>query len=271
MKEAFPNLLKFLGALAITTAIFFALSPDDKLDDDVLNRSMEFLGTKLLAMVPEDQKRHVEKKFEDFSVQTLDGKVSDKRLEEVAMVIINAQAEGKKLEREQLDSLFTIEQEARAEKAENEIARREELIALSERVEDFARFEKEWNRMVPLPPLPDSTLPPPARRPVYRVHSNFVVEIDTAAIAAIAVEHAKAFAGNALRAVVVHPAEVDHALRELSRELPRLKIEMRQMKMQMHLADSTRRAAEAYQWEYRHPTPPHVPEMPKPEKRKPPQ
>jgi hypothetical protein len=329
MKDTFPTLLKFVGALAVTAAIFFALQPDDKLKDDVINRSMEFLGTKLLAMVPEEQQRHVQQEFDDFSQQARDGKVSKEHVKDVTVMILNAQAEGKKLNTAQVDSLRALIREAEIMKAEaavekekNEMKRREDLIAFSESVQDFAKFEKEWQRMVPLPPV-DSTLPPPPRRPLYRVNHNFVVEIDTAAIAEIAVAHAQAFAVKSPRAIVVHPGEIKHSLHALSRELPRLKIEMRRMQMHLQMADSmqkamagnpdfhswsmawstqmtdsmkqsfkemrqqqiqqsrwhrrmadsTRRAAEAYERAFRYstPPPPRTWTTPKPEKPKPPE
>ena len=112
MKDTLPTLLKFIGALAVTTAIFFALSPNDNFDDAVINRSMEFLGSKLLAMVPEEQKNHVQREFDDFSEKALDGKVSDERFKDVAVMILNAEAEGKKFDRLQVDSLITAIREA---------------------------------------------------------------------------------------------------------------------------------------------------------------
>jgi hypothetical protein len=242
MKEALPNLLKFVGALAVTAAIYFALSSNGKINDEVLNRSMEFLGTKLLAMVPEDQKRHVEREFNDFREQTRDGKISDEHWEGMAVAILNAEAEGKKFDREQIDSLFLTLKEAEVEKAKSEVERREAIIALSERVQEFEKFEKEYQKMIPLPPLADSTLPAPAsHRSFYRVKPDFVIEVDTAAIAEIAIEHVKGIVAHAPRTVFVHPREIDQALRDLARELPRLKIEMRQMKYQFKLADSLAR------------------------------
>jgi hypothetical protein len=250
MKEALPNLLKFFGALAVTTAIFFALSPEDKIDDEVLNHAMEFLGAKLLAMAPQEQKSHVEKEFEQFHQQARQGKISDKHFKDVAVAILNAEAEGKKFDREQIDSLLAsireaeseiAQAEAQVQKEESKIARREELIALSAQVQDFAKFEKEWHKMIPAPAWSDSTLPPaPPPRPLYRVNPNFVIEVDTAAIAAIAAEHAKIFAGKTTQAIVAPPHEVNQALKDLARELPRLKIEMRQM--QWHTADSAGKA-----------------------------
>ncbi|GEM_PF-4224557 len=248
MKEALPNLLKFLGALAVTTAIFFALSPEDKIDDEVLNHAMEFLGAKLLAMAPQEQKSHIEKEFEQFHQQAREGKISDKHFKDVAVAILNAEAEGKKFDREQIDSLLAsirdaeiAQAEAQVQKEESKIARREELITLSAQVQDFAKFEKEWQKMIPAPTFSDSTLPPaPPPRPLYRVNPNFVIEVDTAAIAVIAAEHAKIFAGKITQAVVAPPHEVNQALKDLARELPRLKIEMRQM--QWHTADSAGKA-----------------------------
>jgi hypothetical protein len=144
MKQAFPNLLKIIGALALTTAIFFLLSPEEKIDDTVLNASMEFLGSKLLAMVPQDQKPHVQKEFEAFREQTQKGEVSDKHFEGVAIAILNAEAEGRQLERHEIDSLLTSIRQAETAKAEDEAKRREELIALSERVQAFQEFEHQW-------------------------------------------------------------------------------------------------------------------------------
>ncbi|MDZ7362504.1 MAG: hypothetical protein ONB46_17540 [candidate division KSB1 bacterium] len=248
MKEALPNLLKFFGALAVTTAIFFALSPEDKIDDEVLNHAMEFLGAKLLAMAPQEQKSRVEKEFEQFHQQAREGKISDRHFKDVAVAILNAEAEGKKFDREQIDSLLAsireaeseiAQAEAKVKKEESKIARREELIALSAQVQDFAKFEKEWKKMIPVLASSDSTLPP-APPPFYRINPNFVIEVDTAAIAIIATEHAKIFAGKMTKAVVAPPHEVNQALKDLARELPRLKIEMRQR--HWHPTDSIGRA-----------------------------
>lgn len=333
MKEALPNLFKFIGALAVTVAIYFALSPDDNVNDKVLNQAMEFLGTKLLAMVPEDQKHQVEKEFDKFQEQARGGKISDEQFKDVAVAIINAEAEGRQFNREQIDSLLAALDEEKsnlekrkAEREENEMKRREGLIAFSSHVQDFEKFEKEWNKKIPLPPVVAPAVPPASahfpRRPLYRVNTDFVVEVDSLAVAALAEEHAQTFAGSETpRAVVVRRLEVDRALRDLSRELPRLKIEMRRLQMHlqmpdsltaelgdespvaavwasewnaaitdslqramkelrqqemrqsrryMHIADSVRRAARAYEWKYKIAEPPPTPETPKVEKVEPP-
>ncbi|MCG3118485.1 MAG: hypothetical protein ALAOOOJD_00698 [bacterium] len=334
MKEALPKLFKFIGALAVTVAIYFALSPDDSVNDKVLNQAMEFLGTKLLAMVPEDQKHQVEKEFGKFQEQARGGKISDEQFKDVAVAIINAEAEGRQFNQEQIDSLLAVLDEKRSnleekkvESEESEIQRREDLIAFSSHVQDFEKFEKEWNKKIPLPPVVDSAVPPPTahfpRRPLYRVNTDFVVEVDSLAVAALAEEHAQAFVGSeAPRAVVVRRIEVDRALRDLSRELPRLKIEMRRLQMHLqmpdslreelgddppfatvwaaewnaamadslnrsmkelqklqrhqtrlyrHIADSVRKAAQAYEWKYRQAVPPPPPATPKVEKIRPPE
>lgn len=251
MRQAFPHILKFAGALIVTTAIFFLLSPEEKIDDHVVNASMEFLGSKLLAMVPQDQKPQVEKEFESFREQTRNGKVSNAQFEGVAVAILNAEAEGRKFQRHEVDSLLASINQAEAARAEDEDKRHEELIAMSERVQAFQEFEHHWKKIMP-PPPPDSAGPPPIPpRPIYRIASNFVVEIDTAAIAEIAVRHAEHFAVQAPQMLVMPPREV---FRELARELPALKFEMRKLKRQTHFADSVRRALERnpeYQWQMR--------------------
>ncbi|MGH7452002.1 MAG: hypothetical protein ACRENG_11680 [bacterium] len=247
MRQAFPHILKFAGALIITTAIFFLLSPEEKIDDQVVNASMEFLGSKLLAMVPQDQKPHVEKEFESFREQTRNGKVSNEQFEGVAVAILNAEAEGRKFQLHEVDSLLASIKQAKAARAEDEVKRHEELIAMSERVQAFQEFEHHWKKIMP-PPPPDSAGPPgiPPRPPLYRISSNFVVEIDTAAIAEITVKHAGHFAEQAPQVLVMPPREV---FRELARELPALKFEMRKLKWQTQIADSVRRA---FEWSSEH-------------------
>ncbi|MGH7597357.1 MAG: hypothetical protein ACREOI_13475 [bacterium] len=249
MRQAFPNILKFAGALLVTTAIFFLMSPEEKIDNEVLNASMEFLGSKLLAMVPQDQKPHVEKEFEAFREQTRNGEVSNEQFEGVAVAILNAEAEGRKFQLHEVDSLLASVKQAEAARAEDEVKRHEELIAMSARVQAFQEFEHHWKKIMP-PPPPDSAGPPgiPPRPPLYRISSNFVVEIDTAAITEITVKHAGHFAEQAPQVLVMPPREV---FRELERELPALKFEMRKLKQQTFLADSMRRAFgrnPEYQW-----------------------
>jgi hypothetical protein len=299
MKQVFPNLLKIVGALALTTAIFFLLSPEEKIDDTVLNAAMEFLGSKLMARVPQEQKPQEEKKFEAFREQTRDGKVSDEHFEGVALAILNAEAEGRQLELREVDSLLASIKQARAVKAKGESRRREELIALSERVQAFQEFEQQWKKIVPPPPTASTEPPAPPMRPWYHVAPQFTVEIDTAAMAEMAVTHAEHFAALAPKALQMPRHEI---FRELARELPALKFEVRKIKWQakiadslrtvfkqnpeyrdqmrrtivhIHAADSIRKAQPRYRRE--HPDepvpaiPPLPPEAPKPKKKKPPQ
>jgi hypothetical protein len=240
MKQAFPNILKFAGALAITTAIFFLLSPDEKIDDKVVNASMEFLGNKLLAMVPQDQQPHAEKEFQSFREKTRNGKISNEQFEGVAVAILNAEAEGRKFQRHEVDSLLASIKQAEAARAKGEAKRHEELIAMSERVQAFQEFEHHWKKIMPPPDSAEAPgIPPPP--PMYRIASNFVIEIDTAAIAEIAVRHAEHAAVQVPQVFVMPPREV---FRELARDLPELKFEMRKLKWQTHLADSARRVFE---------------------------
>ncbi|MDZ7288991.1 MAG: hypothetical protein ONB44_01280 [candidate division KSB1 bacterium] len=237
MKDAIPNLLKLAGALAITTVIFLLLSPEEKIDDKVLNASMEFLGNKLLAMVPQEQKSRVQEKFANFREQTYEGKVSDKHLEGLALAVLNADAEGRKLKQEEIDSLLTsIEKVEAARRAERRLLE-EDLHALGERLQAFEKFEHRWKKMVPEPDLRKSLAPPP--RPLYRISRNFVVEIDSAAMAEMAAAHAERFTEQGPNVMVVPSAE---ALKELARELPALKIELRKAEWTLQWADSLKKA-----------------------------
>jgi hypothetical protein len=137
--ETSISTLKFIGALAVTTAIFFALQPEEKIDNEVLNASMEFLGKKLLAMAPSEKKDHVQKELEKFREQTLSGKVSDEHFEGVTVAILNAEAEGRQLESEEIDSLLTAEEikQVREETKRERRDRQREWHDLGKRLEAY--------------------------------------------------------------------------------------------------------------------------------------
>jgi hypothetical protein len=162
----------------------------------------------------------------------LNGEVSDEHFEGVAVAILNAEAEGRQLNGKEIDSLLTAEErKARKDTKRDQRDRKREWRDLGERLEAYKEFETRMKEMVPPEAIPPD-LPPP--RPLYRVSRNFVVEIDTAAIAEMA-RHAEHFAARAPRVMVMHHQE---ALKELTRELPALKFEMRRIEMEMRQNDS---------------------------------
>jgi hypothetical protein len=235
MKQAFPNLLKFAGALALTAVIFFLMMPEKEIKDEVLNSSLEFLGNKLLAMTPNEQRGDVEKDFEALREKTLEGKVSDEHLETFAVTVLNAEAEGKHLEPKQIDSLLAAMRHGEARQRANE----EKLRKLGERVQAYRRFEDHWKKMIPprAPAMPEARF----HRPLYRIAPNFVVQIDSSAIAELAAVKAEEFAMHLPPAVAVEIPEVHHIFEEITRTVPNLDIEIGEIKMHIQIADSMKK------------------------------
>jgi hypothetical protein len=275
MKQALPNLLKFIGVLALATLIYFLILPDKEFKDEALNASLEFLGKKLLAMTPKEQQTNVEKEFDKVREQTLEGKVSDEHLENFAVAVLNAEAEGRHLEQNQIDSLLNSMQTAEAKRRTDE----RRLRALGERLQTYQRFEYRWKQMMPEADSEIRHVPPP--RPLYRIERNFVVQIDTAAIAEVIAAHAGEVAAAVTPAITVSTPAVGGILQELSRELPDLQIELGQVKthiqmadslkkIHFHMADSLRKVALKNKAEQRRmmrlPVPPAPPEETRPEK-----
>jgi hypothetical protein len=242
MKQALPKLAKLLGALAITTAVFFLVLPEAEVNDEVFNTSLEFLGNKLLAMAPQEQQPQVQEAFNKFYEQARDGNVSEERVEAVAVTILNAEAEGKPLEEKQIDSLLAALRVTEAKQRANE----EKLRALGERLQAYRHFEERWNRMMPENPTVPHALPP---RPLFRVAPKVVVEIDSAALAKVASEHAEHFATEFPSAVAVTGPDVNIIFKELSRELPALKVEMRKLEWHQQNPDSLKKIMYRYQYQ----------------------
>src|SRR5262245_38094381 len=104
MKDILPNLLKTLGVILVSAFILFLFYPKDQLKNQVVNGALEVLGNKLLAMVPREKEHEVQKEFEAVRAQALEGKIDEAHLEEFVTVVLNAEAEGKLLSPEKIDS-----------------------------------------------------------------------------------------------------------------------------------------------------------------------
>jgi hypothetical protein len=150
---------------------------------------------------------------------------------------------------------------------------------LGERLHAYRRFEERWKRMMPEAEPAISRAPRP--RPLFRVAPNFVVQIDSAAIAELAIVHAEHLAARVPAAIAVSGPNMEEIIKELSRDLPNLDIEMGHVNLQirmadslkkvhLHMADSLKKAALQYKMEQLRRMPPRVPPPTeaKPEKRK---
>ncbi|MDZ7344094.1 MAG: hypothetical protein ONA90_06230 [candidate division KSB1 bacterium] len=242
MKQALPNLAKLLGALGITTAVFFLVLPEAEVNDEVFNASLEFLGNRLLAMAPKEQQPQVQEAFNEFYEQAKEGKVSEEHVETLAITILNAEAEGKSLEEKQIDSLLTALRVTAAKQRANA----KKLRALGERLQAYRHFEERWHRIMPEAPAVPQVQPPP---PIFRVAPNGVVVIDSAAFAKMAVEHAKHFAAQFPAAMVGGGPDVNIIFKEFSQEFPGLKVEMRKSQWYRQNPDSMKKMIYQYQFE----------------------
>lgn len=275
MNQFFTNAFKALGVLALSAFIFFLFLPKEQVKDQAVNLALEFLGKRLLAMVPKEHEREIGFKFETMREQALQGKISDERLENFAAIVLNAEAEGQPLEVEAIDSALVALHDNEPVIVVDEVRRLEEekrLEHFAKRMHEFERFEKRWQTIVA-----DTTaqLAQMVRvRPLYRLSKNFVVQIDTAALAQALTVHSVHIADSVLAAIPRHfppppPPHVEKLMRDLEGDMRDLRVEWRSgdFERQWHWADSLRARTKALRRDRRNretPTPerPPVPSAP---------
>lgn len=229
MKEILPNLLKALGVALVSAFILFLFYPKDRIKDQVLNTALEVLGNKLLAMVPKENEQEVRKEFEAVRTQALEGRVNEEHFEQFVTVVLNAEAEGRPLPPEKIDSSLAALRrwEFRREKEAKS------LQQWAERMHAFEKFQTHWQQAMADSGWAPPRHAPPPRRPLYRIGPNFVVKIDTAALAEMAIARRHALMAESLAVVYSRrpppplPPHMEKMIKELdesSKNLP-LKIE----------------------------------------------
>ena len=184
MKDILPNLLKALGVILVSGFILFLFYPKDRIKDQVLNTALEVLGNKLLAMVPKEKEREVQEEFEAMRAQALEGGVDQEHLENFAASVLNAEAEGKPLPPEKIES--SLAELRRREGRMKKDAKH--LQKFAERMHAFEKFQAHWEQTFNDSGWAPAMAPFP-RRSLYRVGPNFVVKIDTAALARVVAVH----------------------------------------------------------------------------------
>ena len=220
-----------MGVILVSAFILFLFYPKDRLKDQVVNTALEVLGNKLLAMVPQDREREVQKEFEAMRVQALEGKVDEAHLEEFVTVVLNAEAEGKLLSPEKIDSSLAALRRFEDRRRGDE----ERLRRWAERMHAFEKFQARWEwAMTDSGWGPEHGRPPRfGRRPLYRVAPNFVVKIDTAALAKVMGAHEHALLAESLAVTFPGPTpplppRVEIMLKQISGQHPDLSIEFEQ-------------------------------------------
>ncbi len=283
MNQIFTNILKAIGVLVLSAAIFFMFEPKEEVKNQAVNLALEFLGKRLLAMVPEGHEHEIETRFNAVREQALKGEINDEQLQDFTTIVLNAQAEGQPLPIAEIDSALAALHQSEAQVAVVDEARQKEeeqrLEQWAQRMQEFERFEKRWHTIVP-----DSNLAQTVRevrrvRPLYRLSKQFVVQIDSAALAsAVGFAFALSEDSLSLRAMAGHPPPPPHfrtLIRKLEGEHGKLRVEVHSgdFEQQRRWADSLRVHAEKLAREHREmlgAVPPHVPAPPMPERQPPP-
>ncbi len=227
MKDLIPNLLKALGVILVSSFILFLFYPKDRIKDQVLNTALEVLGNKLLAMVPKEKEREVQEEFDAMRARALEGRVDQDHLEQFAAVVLNAEAEGRPLPQEKIDSSLAALRWAEVRVRQDE----KRLQKFAERMHAFEKFQARWEQT-----MTDSgwapTLAPFPHRSFYRVEPNFVVKIDTAALARMVGVRVQVHLAESLATVFSRqppppmPPRIEVLLREISETSGHLPIEL---------------------------------------------
>ena len=84
-KIAFASLI-----LLISSVVFYIFIKDQQVKDDMLRVALSAFGNQLLAMVPEgEEKKVLEKKYQDFLHKAEQNQIPEEKIEKVAAIILN--------------------------------------------------------------------------------------------------------------------------------------------------------------------------------------
>lgn len=109
MQNVIRNVFVGAGVLLLSAAIFFLISDDQGLKQDVYDHALNLLGKQLLAVLPEDAPAaEVTEKWERFSEQAMRGEVPPEQVERVAVSILNASNADEKLSPAEVNMMLDI-------------------------------------------------------------------------------------------------------------------------------------------------------------------
>lgn len=250
MNQFVVTAFKALGVLLLSAFIFFLFWPGkEEVKDQATDLALEFLGKRLLAMVPKEHEREVEDKFKTIHEQALQGRINDEHLNDFATLVINAEAAGEPLGITKIDSALTaLRQSEAAARADQKrrLQEAEKIKRWAQRVHEFEKFEKKWHTLVA-----DSVMrgvEVTRARPFYRVSKNFVVQIDSAAFAYALAAHVAAAIDSLPVIAATHAAHppappVTVIMRDLENDFRDLRVEWRSENFDRQWADSMRTRA----------------------------
>jgi len=103
------NIFVGAGVLLLSLMIFFLISDDKELKQDVYDHALNLLGEQLLAVLPDDAPAaEVSEKWERFSEQAQRGEVPPEQVERVAVSILNASNAEEKLSPDEVNMMLDI-------------------------------------------------------------------------------------------------------------------------------------------------------------------
>ncbi len=107
MWEAFRKIGFFLAVLIISAGIYFVFYADEDVQQDVLEYSLNLMGDKLLAMVPEgSEKIKLTQLYNGFKERAIQGNVAPEQIEHVAANILNVSNSETSLTPQQAEGIF---------------------------------------------------------------------------------------------------------------------------------------------------------------------
>lgn len=244
MKQIIPNFFKLVALVAVSAGIFFIVSSDEKIQDDAMANSMNFLGKKLLSMAPNNDEAQVQEQFALLEKETMEGKVDPRELQDFAVTVLNLEAEGKQL---QADKIATLIAEARKRKSVH--FDRERMHRLAAQLHQYEQFQQRLSVIAPPPPHPKDS---ESTAPRYRISPQFTIQVDTMRF--VFANTSEVPVPPSVEAPVVKVVtkefgfpEHARALAELSKELRDLKIEFGRIQVDIGMEDSLRVVQEEIQ------------------------
>jgi len=109
VQNVIRNIFVGAGVLLLSVVIFFLISDEQELKQDVYDHALALLGEQLLAVLPEDAPAaEVTKKWERFSEQAMRGEVPPEQVERVAASILNASNAEEKLSPAEVSMMLDI-------------------------------------------------------------------------------------------------------------------------------------------------------------------
>lgn len=147
MGKIAKNAAFLVGVLVISSAIFYLVSEDGELKDNLLERSLKLLGEQLLARLPDNEGRElVAKKWQSFSEKAVNGEIPSDQVERVAVGILNASNSDQTFSLDDADVIMSLAQNDLEPMEMRSPKTTEPLLQVEDVVVKEAEFNREKNK-----------------------------------------------------------------------------------------------------------------------------